>query len=244
MIILAAFYKDFSADTESSAVNEAVQDFDYKKALVCLANTFKKHNRNDKFLAVTDQNTSLPFGVQEIFRADLANYGLIESLVRSNTQVIKSTIGKVILCGADHLINRDLNNFFVEDFDIGILFNGTAVNNTVVLANITKSNRHKIIEFFQERENEYYNLPQREKDWFGDQTSLAMVLKKYGFLTNDSVVPGMYQSSTLKFKFMKYGEGEVWGCKKSSASYNKQALFIDFKGNRKRWFDQIYKEMK
>lgn len=243
MIILAAFYKDLKSNLESAAVNEAVQGFDYKTALMRLKETYKKRNPSEKFLVTTDQETNLPFDAKEIFRSNLENIGLIESLVKSNTDVIRSNVGKIILCGSDHLINGNLNKFFVEEFDIGILFNGTSVNNTVVLVNIRDENRSKIIDFFEQREAEYYSLPKRDKDWFGDQISYDILLRKHNLLKSDSVEQGIHQGNGLKFKFMKYGEGEVYGCKKSAASYNKQALLIDFKGNRKQWFDKIYKEL-
>ena len=52
--------------------------------------------------------------------------------------------GKIILCGADHLISGNLDNFFKEEFDIGILWNGGEVNNTVVLVNTEFGNKEKI----------------------------------------------------------------------------------------------------
>jgi hypothetical protein len=167
MITLAAFYKDLKLHVESAAVNDAVKEFDYKRSLMCLKETFEKRNPQGKFLVTTDLETELPFDAANIFRSELKNKVLMESLVLSNTEVIRSTIGKIILCGSDHLINGDLNNFFAEDFDIGILFNGTSVNNTVVLANIQKNNRSKIIDFFEQREKEYYQLSEGKKDWFG-----------------------------------------------------------------------------
>lgn len=244
MITLAAFYKDLQLDKESAAVNDAVKGFDYKKSLICLKETFDKRNPHGKFLVTTDLETILPFTDTNIFRSQLQHKELMESLVLSNTEVIKATLGKIILCGSDHLINGNLDNFFTEDFDIGILFNGTAVNNTVVLANIKQDNRNSIIDFFEEREREFYNLAERNKNWSGDQISYEIVLRKQNLLNTDEIISGIYPGTTLKFKFMKYGEDGVYGCKKSAASFNKQSLFIDFKGTRKRWFDKIYNELK
>ena len=244
MIILAAFYKDLKSEFESSVVNDTVQGFNYKTALMCLKETYERRNPQGKFLVTTDTLTNLPFSEDKIFRSNLENIGLMEALVKSNTEIIKSMVGKIILCGSDHLINGNLNDFFLEDFDIGILLNGTSINNTVVLANIHKGNRSKIINFFEQREKEYYNLSDKERNWGGDQSSYHIMLRKHGLLTSNSVTQGIYHGTDLKFKFMKYGEGEVCGCKKSAASYNKQALLIDFKGNRKQWFEKIYQELK
>ena len=244
MITLAAFYKDLKLHVESTAVNDAVKGFDYKRSLMCLKETFEKRNPQGKFLVTTDLETELPFDAANIFRSELKDKGLMESLVLSNTEIIRSTVGKIILCGSDHLINGDLNNFFTKDFDIGILFNGTSVNNTVVLANIQKSTRSKIIDFFEEREKEYYQLSEGKKDWFGDQISYDIVLRKHRVLNDQGVIQGIHKGINLTFKFMKYGEDGVYGCKKSAASYNKQSLLIDFKGTRKRWFDIIYNELK
>jgi hypothetical protein len=114
----------------------------------------------------------------------------------------------------------------------------------VVLANIQNNTRSKIIDFFEEREKEYYQLSEGKKDWFGDQISYDIVLRKYGVLNDRGIIRGIHKGNDLTFKFMQYSQDGVYGCKKSAASYNKQSLLVDFKGTRKRWFDKIYNELK
>lgn len=241
MTILAAFYKTISDCTNP----HLTQDFDYVSALYSLEKTFKKFNPNGKFVLATDMFTDVKLKSCEIFRTDLNSCNIMESLVLSNLDLIKQLEGKIILCGVDHLVTGNLNKFFEEDFDIGILWNGGKVNNTVVLVNTDLGNKEKIISFFQERANAFYELASLEKSWLGDQISIQSVLeKKYQI---PKLPPGqstLHKSCGLKFKFFNYSEEFIFGVKKSSVGYNKNALFLDFKGNsRKRWFPNISKEL-
>jgi hypothetical protein len=241
MTILAAFYKNIS----ESANPNLTQEFDYKSALCSLEKTFKKFNPKGKFILATDTLTNIKLKADEIFRTDLDSCNLMESLVLSNLALIKELQGKIILCGADHLVTGNLNNFFKEEFDIGILWNGGIVNNTVVLVNTELGNKEKIVSFFQERTNAFYELASLEKSWLGDQISIQSVLeKKYQI---PRLLPGqslLHESCGLKFKFFNYSEEFVFGVKKSSVGYSKTALFLDFKGSsRKRWFSNIAQEL-
>jgi hypothetical protein len=242
MIILAAFYK---TDLEQRKINFRSLYFDYETALYSLEKTFKKFNPKGKFILATDTVTNIKLESGESFRTDLGSCNIMESLVLSNLNLIKQSEGKIILCGADHLITGNLDNFFKEEFDIGILWNGGQVNNTVVLVNTELGNKEKIISFFQERTDEFYQLGSSEKSWFGDQISIQSVLeKKY---QSPRLLPGqsiLHESRGLKFKFFNYSEEFVFGVKKSSAGYSKTAIFLDFKGNsRKRWFTDIAQEI-
>lgn len=242
MIILAAFYK---TDLEQRKINFRSLYFDYEAALYSLEKTFKKFNPNGKFILATDMATDIKLEFGESFRTELESCNIMESLVLSNLALVKQFDGKMILCGADHLISGNLDNFFKEEFDIGILWNGGEVNNTVVLINTEFGNKEKIVSFFQERTNAFYDLGQSEKSWFGDQISIQSVLeKKY---ESPRLLPGqsiLHESRGLKFKFFNYSEEFVFGVKKSSAGYSKTAIFLDFKGNsRKRWFTDIAKEL-
>ena len=241
MIILAAFYKNIS----ESANPNLTQEFDYAGALCSLEKTFKKFNPKEKFILATDMVTNIKLESGESFRTNLDSCNLMESLVLSNLDIIKQLEGKIILCGADHLVTGNLNNFFKEDFDIGILWSGGKVNNTVVLVNTELGKKEKIVSFFQERTTAFHELDLLEKSWFGDQTSIQSVLeKKYQI---PRLAPGesqLHESCGLKFKFFNYSEEFVFGVKKSSAGYSKTAIFLDFKGNsRKRWFSAITQEV-
>ena len=207
--------------------------------------TFKKFNPKGKFILATDMATNIKLESGESFRTNLESCNIMESLVLSNLALVKQFDGKMILCGADHLISGNLDNFFKEEFDIGILWNGGEVNNTVVLVNTEFGNKEKIVSFFQERTDAFYDLGQSEKSWFGDQISIQSVLeKKY---QSPRLLPGqsiLHESRGLKFKFFNYSEEFVFGVKKSSAGYSKTAIFLDFKGNsRKRWFTDIAQEL-
>jgi len=242
MIILAAFYK---TDLEQRKINFRSLYFDYETALYSLEKTFKKFNPKGKFILATDMATDIKLESGESFRTNLESCNIMESLVLSNLDLVKQSEGKIILCGADHLISGNLDNFFKEEFDIGILWNGGEVNNTVVLVNTEFGNKEKIVSFFQERTDEFYQLGSSEKSWFGDQISIQSVLeKKY---QSPRLLPGqsiLHESRGLKFKFFNYSEEFVFGVKKSSAGYSKTAIFLDFKGNsRKRWFTDIAQEI-
>jgi hypothetical protein len=241
MTILAAFYKTIS----DSPNPNLTQEFDYGRALCSLEKTFKKFNPKGKFILATDMDTNIKLESGEIFRTELASCNLMESLVLSNLNLVKQLEGKIILCGADHLITGNLDNFFKEDFDIGILWNGGTVNNTVVLLNTQLGNKEKIISFFQERTNAFHELALLEKSWLGDQLSIQSVLEKNYQLPR--LAPGeslLHKSCGLKFKFFNYSEEFVFGVKKSSPGFNRTALFLDFKGNsRKRWFSIISQEL-
>jgi hypothetical protein len=241
MIILAAFYKNIS----ESANPNLTQEFDYVEALCSLEKTFNKFNPVGKFILATDTVTNVKLESGENFRTDLDSCNLMESLVLSNLDLIKQLEGKIILCGADHLVTGNLDNFFKEDFDIGILWSGGKVNNTVVLVNTELGKKEKIVSFFQERTDAFYDLTLLEKSWLGDQTSLQSVLEKNYQIPR--LAPGesmLHKSCGLKFKFFNYSEEFVFGVKKSSAGYSKTAIFLDFKGNsRKRWFSVIAQEI-
>jgi hypothetical protein len=241
MTILAAFYKNIS----DSPNPNLIQDFDYGRALCSLEKTFKKFNPKGKFILATDTVTNSTVEADKVFRTELNSCNLMESLVLSNLDLIKQLEGKIILCGADHLVTGNLDNFFKEDFDIGILWSGGSVNNTVVLVNTELGNKEKVISFFQERTNAFYQLGLSAKLWGGDQTSIQSILgEKYQIPRLAPRESMLHESCGLKFKFFNYSEEFVFGVKKSSAAYNKTAIFLDFKGNsRKQWFSVIAQEI-
>ena len=241
MTILAAFYKTISEPANPNLT----QEFDYEGALYSLEKTFRKFNPKGEFILATDMVTNVKLEFGKVVRTDLNSCNLMESLVLSNLDIVKQLEGKIILCGVDHLVTGNLDNFFKEDFDIGILWSGGKVNNTVVLVNTELGKKENIVSFFQERTNAFYDLALLEKSWLGDQISIQSILEeKYQI---PRLAPGesmLYESCGLKFKFFNYSEEFVFGVKKSSAGYNKTAIFLDFKGNsRKKWFSVIAQEV-
>lgn len=240
MITLAAFFKRLEFTKESTAVKEATAGFDYYTAIAHLCETFYLKNPNDRFIVTTDLTTQIPINESDVYRNSSLDKNLMEAIVKRDTEISKNFTGKIILVGADHLIAGSVSRFFKDNFDIGILFNGGGVNNTIVLLNIHDDNKDSIIKFFELREAEFYKLNQNKIDWFGDQLSIEIALKQYGLTDTPSTENNVFKSKKIRFKFFFYGENEVCGAGKSSPKFKKDAVLIDFKGKRKQWFNDIY----
>jgi hypothetical protein len=244
MITLVPFYKDINLSNEGIELNQMNKIFDYKKALYLMKNTFEKFNKNYKFEIQTDNYTRLEF--PNIFRSNLDNMNIMESVVVSNANYVQNNHGKMILVGADHLICSDVKNFFNDDFDIGIFVNGCNVNNTVVLVDKNETNQKYVNEFFVERTNVYNNLDLDTKLWYGDQYSLSCMLNKHDIIKKylDKKTKNIFQYNNLKVKLFDYGY-LVKGVKKGGdLKHNKTNILIDFKGvKRKEHFEKIYNKI-
>lgn len=242
MITLVPFYKDLDLSRESDQLKENIEVFFYKKNLEFLYNTFTIHNPTGHFLLATDLQTNLPFSENNIFRSDLAGLSLMESLTVSNTNLVNQKIGKFVLCGADQLVNKPLDIFFEDNFDIGLLTVGGKINNTIVLLNTNENNLSKVRNFFNRRLEIFYELDDKYKSWFGDQYSYSILLQEMGIEIDNK--NKFIESHGLRFKFFEYNVDYVFGSKKSGPAFNKTAVVVDFKGpSRKRWFEQAYKEI-
>lgn len=244
MIILAPFYKDVDLKSEGLEVNEMSQIFDYKQNLIRMYDTFFKFNPSFKFEITSDQHTKLKnFNV---FRSNLDNLNIMESFCVSNLEYVKSRNEKIVLCGADHLINSSISSLFQDQFDIGIAIVGNPlrVNNTIVLVN--NVNRNKTIEFFELRYEIYKKLSSQDKLWFGDQLSYQRILEAEGVLDqNLKKLPiGMYDIKGLKIKLFQYGSNYVAPIKKQIPEIGVSPIIIDFKGpKRKGRAEVIYREI-
>lgn len=244
MIILAPFYKDIDLKFEGHEVNEMSQIFDYKKNLIRMYDTFYKFNKSYTFEITSDQHTRLKnFNV---FRSNLDNLNIMESFCVSNLEYVKSKNDKLILCGADHLINSSVNGLFNSEFDIGIAIVGNPlrVNNTIVLVNNT--NKKNIIEFFERRYDCYKKLPDNDKLWFGDQLSYQKILEEdqiFDFSAKNLPV-GTFCLKNLTIKLFQYGSNFVSPIKKQIPEIGVNPIIVDFKGpKRKKRAESIYKEI-
>ena len=93
-----------------------------------------------KFLINTDKKTGFEskFDPDRLFQSDLRNLPLIESKIVAETNAVIAIKGKLVLCGCDHLVRRDLHRLFEidKDFDIAIpIRKQKKVNNAIVLVN-------------------------------------------------------------------------------------------------------------
>jgi len=247
-IKLVPFFKELNVSCESDNLKEMHSIFDYKNALQKFYNTFIKFNPGvlAEFEIATDLTTQLSF--PNIFRSNLSNLNLMESLTKSNTDYVTNHTGKMILCGADHLICNNVRNFFLgEYFDIGVWMNGDHINNTVVLVNKNEYNRHKVNKFFVQRYDIFCGLDDKTKSWYGDQNSLTILLDRYRVINRymKHKEKNVYKSEDgLIFKFFTYGN-LVKGIRKGGLlKDNPTNILIDFKGpQRKLAFENIYEEV-
>jgi hypothetical protein len=244
MIILAPFYKDTDLKFEGHEVNEMSQIFDYKKNLIRMYDTFFKFNTSYNFEITSDQHTRLKnFNV---FRSNLDNLNIMESFCVSNLEYVKSKNDKLILCGADHLVNSSVNGLFNSEFDIGIAIVGNPlrVNNTIVLVNNT--NKKNVVEFFERRYDCYKRLSENDKLWFGDQLSYQKILEEEQILnfSAKNLPIGTFHLKNLTIKLFQYGSNFVSPIKKQIPEIGVNPIIIDFKGpKRKKRAESIYKEI-
>ena len=244
MITLVPFYRDLSKNIESESVKEMANSYDYKKSLSYLIKSFQRYNKKDKIEVATDLHTSIDHDC--VFRTDLTDMNLMESLTTSNTDYVLNHSGKIILCGSDHLISSSVNKFFDgEYFDIGIYLNGTEVNNTAVLINKHQSNEKLVNDFFKNRLDIYKNFSEDTKSWFGDQRSYTELLQTekiiHKYLQNKN--QKFYQLNGLIIKIFEYGY-LVKGCRKGGGLKGdpSNVILIDFKGSeRKKHIDDVFR---
>jgi hypothetical protein len=241
MIKLVPFYKDIKKD--AAEINEMKKIFDYKNAIELLRLTFNKFNAEHEYILATDFETSVSSKIK-CFRTNLNNKNIMESLVLSNTDFVHNHDGKMVLCGADHLICNKINVFFEHDFDIALFVRWDQINNTVVCVNKTPKNLKHVDNFFADREAEYYKLNNQEKQWYGDQRSFTTLLEDQNIITkfvknnSDSV----HNFKNLKIKLFNYGEYVRAIKTGGSVKINSNTVLLDFKGpKRKQHFENVFK---
>lgn len=248
MISLVPFYKDLSLskDLKTGQIKARLEVFDYRKCLNYMYNTFYKFNpRNYQFIVQTDISTKFP-NHYTLYRSEIDNSNLMKAIPQSNMNFVKnSPNGKYVLVGADHLICGRLDHFFTKDYDIGICVKKewdnrrlSTVNNTVISVNITNKNKDNINWFFRERLNQYNNLPEELRYWWGDQASILYLIEKYG-----NPIKKYYQNNKnnkiinvngLKIHLFEYGNDHmIKPIHKKIDEFSKKDddVIIDLKGN-------------
>jgi hypothetical protein len=245
MITLAPFYRDVDLGQESQKLIKNSGVVDYRACLHMLVDTLYRTNPGCDYRICTDQQTPLDFPSHKIFRSDLAQRPLLESLVVSNTEFVHQHQGRAVLCGSDHLLANSMSDIFNDDFDICLLFSGDEINNTAVLINTNLDNHHRVREFFDIRQQAFYDLPADRRLWLGDQISYRHALRHYDFPGHHSELIGhTHRRRKLNIKFIEYNVDFVWGAKKSGTGYYRNAVLVDFKGpRRKQWFVPVYRKI-
>lgn len=234
MIILAPFFKDLQPSKEGTELLEMSKVFDYKLNLSRLEHTFMMENSHHKFEVCSDEQTKL--STKNVFRSKLTDKNIMESFCISNLEYVKLRNDKIILCGADHLINGKLDKLFDDDFDIGLAIakKPLRVNNTIVLVN--NKNKELVVKFFERRLAEYYALPEAEKLWYGDQLSYQRIIEKEGIFDSSLSNPpiGIFEACGLKIKLFPYGSEYVSPLKKNLFPEPSMPVIIDFKGPKRK----------
>ena len=199
-----------------------------------------------KFLINTDKKTGFEarFDPDRLFQSDLSNLPLIESKIVAETNAVKAIKGKLVLCGCDHLVKRDIHRLFEidKDFDIAIpIRKQKKVNNAIVLVNDRKPDL--VRKFFIKREELYYKLskevPVKNWDWYGDQLVYDYYLDE--FRGKDRRYPKYlkFQKDGLTFILFEYGSEYI--STSEGYLYNANSVIIDFKGtDRKRLLAKAY----
>lgn len=245
MILLCPFYRRIDFGREGKEVGVNAHLVNYRECLNLLLDTFLRSNPNNDYLVCTDHDTELALPDKNILRHDLASMNLMQSLVCSNTNLVKQRQGRMVLCGVDHLIINPLDIMFDDEFDIGVMYFEDRINNTMVLVKSDEHNAKAVSNFFRIRERMFLSLPHQQRMWDGDQISIRMALDWYGFDKNaERVIDTIQTRQHLRVKFWRYNEKYVSGVIKKKPRYDKDAVMIDFKGPvRKQWFKDIYQSI-
>lgn len=218
-----------------------VEGFDYRNAVLQLYTTYKQFNR-DSFTLVTEYETErFKEKFDQSIVIDLPNNSLMENVCVANAHAVWRNPGRYVMCGCDHLINGNLDKMFDGKFDIGIMLVKDKVNNTVVLVDSDNDNHSQVEEFFQERVKTFEKLSSKMKRWGGDQYAIQRLLEEYNILPEKKTKDRIYQWKDLRIKLFNYKSNGITGVSKTSPAFNSRAVFIDFKGpKRKLFFNHVY----
>lgn len=256
MIYLVPFYKNASFKIkEAPEIIDFVKNkrYDYHKFLNCLNESFYRYNPDGKLILSTDSHTK-PLGYEgHYYRQDTDKKTIIQSKVYNETRFICDDNGyneNIIMCGTDHLINRNLDKMFLnQDFDIKIpIRKGKRVNNAMIVVKKVTDNVKRFFEYRYERFIQKNKDP--HWDWYGDQRTYDNILreelnllptrdppKKYSFKLGSYIVRG------CKIKLIEYGGDECGSFDiypHHRRGFDDNTFFYDFKGKRKAYFFTSY----
>lgn len=218
-----------------------IEGFDYRSAVLQLHKTYKQFN-SDSFTLVTEYDTAtFEEKFDQYLVIDLPNNSLMENVCVANAHAVWKNPGRYVMCGCDHLINGNLDQMFDGTFDLGIMLVKEKVNNTVVLVDSDLHNHRFIDEFFHARVKVFEQLSSKMKRWGGDQYAIQRLLEEEGVLPEIKNKDRIYEWNGLRIKLFDYNTNGITGVSKSGPAFDTNAVFVDFKGpKRKRFFDQVY----
>lgn len=232
-MIIAPFYKKIKK-SGSKHVNQRINVVNWIQILKMMKESFYKFNPKEyEFIVQTDSVTELLD--LDCYRSPIDDDGLMASIVKSNTNFVKNHHGKMILVGADHLFVNRVDNFFEKDFDLAFFIGvkRKAVNNSVVLVNKNNSNSLLIDEFFQDRENIFFDeLQPKVQEWGGDQSSISHLLEKEKIISQYiEHKKTFFNYNGLKIKLFDYGSNYVYAANRNGSVDNLKgdAIILDFK---------------
>ena len=171
----------------------------------------------------------------------LEDKNIIESKTLAETYVFNEADidGSIVSSGCDHIVNGNFNKWIGNtDFDIAIPLRRQArVNNALV---ILKKRTKNTIDFFNWRLEMFYKLNENDRAWYGDQRSYESIFYKCGVLTKGikgSGILGLHNIMGCKVLTIPYG-GEVLGTNVDGQYFFPNALFYDYKGERKHQYQR------
>jgi len=254
MITLLPFYRKITDyDKEPDEVKN-LRSVDYFQMIRYLYDTLSRVSldvekftmKDIKFLINTDKKTGFEsrFDPDRLFQNDLSNLPLIESKVVAETNAVIAIEGKLVLCGCDHLVRRDIHRLFEidKDFDIAIpIRKQKKVNNAIVIVNDRKPDL--VRKFFIKRKELYYKLSKENSrknwDWYGDQIVYDYYLDE--FRGKDRRYPKHTKVKKDGLTFLLFEYGSEYISTSDGYLYNANSVIIDFKGtDRKRLLAKAY----
>jgi len=201
-----------------------------------------------KFYIASDTKTNVnPFECDDDFNmirvSGLEKKNIIESKTIAETHVFNEADvdGPIVSSGCDHVVNGKFNKWIDEnDFDIAIPLRRKAkVNNALV---ILKNRTKNTIDFFNHRLEMFYKLTEESRAWYGDQKSYESIFFENGVLTKGikgSGKLGLHNIMGCKVLTIPYG-GDVLGTNVDGQYFFPNALFYDYKGDRKHQYQRGY----
>ena len=275
MITLLPFYREITDYGKEPIWVHKLKDFNYPLMLSQLYDTYARISIDEhtlpmkdvKFLVNTDKKTKFNTKFERVdkwtdddgnkhekvikrtFRNNINDLPLIESKVVAETNAVNKVKGKLILCGVDHLIRRDVHLLFeIEpDFDIAIsVRRQKKVNNAVVLVN--DRNPDAVKKFFKKRKNLYYEIAGKKDkghknwEWYGDQLVYDEMFKDFRDPDTKKYVIGKHKYNIDKeneLTILIYPYGSEYVGTPDAFHYYRHAIIYDFKGlKRKEWIQK------
>ena len=240
-------FKDGVKEPEEVAHFNKIGDYD--NYLNCYREPMKWHHTqeqaefhiaSDMITEVEPQN-AVPFDMIRV--KGLKRKNIIESKTLAETHIFNEADidGPIVSSGCDHVVNGNFNKWIDEnDFDIAIPLRRKAkVNNALV---ILKNRNKNTIDFFNHRLEMFYKLPEKDRVWYGDQKSYESIFFDNGVLTKGikgSGILGLHNIMGCKVLTIPYG-GDVLGTNVDGQYFFPEALFYDYKGDRKHQYQRGY----